>query len=65
MLLLILFFLSGAAALIYEVVWIRLLTLTLSITVYSLTTVLCAFMAGLAIVIPTPDKSGAIATACI
>jgi spermidine synthase len=49
MLLLILFFLSGAAALIYEVVWIRLLTLTLSITVYSLTTVLCAFMAGLAI----------------
>jgi spermidine synthase len=49
MLLLILFFLSGAAALIYEVVWIRLLTLTLSITVYSLTTVLCAFMTGLAI----------------
>ncbi len=44
-----LFFASGAAALAYEVVWIRLLSLTLSITVYSLTTVLCAFMTGLAI----------------
>lgn len=45
--LLTLFFASGVSALMYEVVWIRLLTLTLSITVYSLTTVLCAFMAGL------------------
>ncbi len=45
----VLFFASGAAALAYEVVWIRLLSLTLSITVYSLTTVLCAFMTGLAI----------------
>jgi spermidine synthase len=45
--LLLLFFGSGAAALVYEVVWIRLLSLTLSITVYALTTVLCAFMAGL------------------
>ncbi len=42
-----LFFASGVAALTYEVVWIRLLSLTLSITVYSLSTVLCAFMAGL------------------
>jgi len=47
--LLIFFFFSGAAALAYEIVWIRLLSLTLSITVYALTTVLCAFMAGLAI----------------
>jgi predicted membrane-bound spermidine synthase len=49
LLLLVLFFASGVAALTYEVVWIRLLSLTLSITVYSLTTVLCAFMAGLAL----------------
>ena len=45
--LLILFFFSGVAALCYEVVWIRLLSLTLSITVYALTTVLCAFMGGM------------------
>lgn len=44
-----LFFGSGVAALVYEVVWIRALSLILSITVYSLTTVLCAFMAGLAL----------------
>lgn len=49
LLLLLFFFASGLAALAYEVVWIRLLTLTLSVTVYSLTTVLCAFMAGLAL----------------
>jgi len=47
--LLIFFFFSGAAALAYEIVWIRQLSLTLSITVYALTTVLTAFMAGLAI----------------
>ncbi len=45
--LLMLFFCSGVAALCYEVVWIRLLSLTLSITVYALTTVLCAFMGGM------------------
>lgn len=49
LLLLTFFFFSGAAALAYEVVWIRLLSLTLSVTVYALTTVLCAFMSGLAI----------------
>ena len=43
------FFASGAAALAYEVVWIRLLSLTFSITVYALTTVLCAFMSGMAL----------------
>ncbi|MEN8158821.1 MAG: fused MFS/spermidine synthase, partial [Myxococcota bacterium] len=48
-LLLLFFFGSGCAALAYEVVWIRLLSLTFSVTVYSLTTVLCAFMAGLAL----------------
>jgi spermidine synthase len=45
--LLALFLFSGAAALTYEVVWIRLLSLTLSVTVYALTTVLCAFMGGM------------------
>ena len=44
---LVLFFASGAAALVYEVVWIRVLSLTLSVTVHALTIVLCTFMAGL------------------
>ena len=44
-----LFFASGASGLVYEVVWMRLLALTLSVTVYAVTTVLCAFMAGLAL----------------
>jgi spermidine synthase len=47
--LLFIFFASGAAGLVYEVVWMRLLSLTLSVTVYAVSTVLCAFMAGLAI----------------
>jgi spermidine synthase len=48
-LLLLLFFGSGASALVYQVVWMRALSLTLSVTVYAVTTVLCAFMAGLAL----------------
>jgi spermidine synthase len=48
-LLLLLFFGSGASGLIYQVVWMRALTLTLSVTVYAVTTVLCAFMGGLAL----------------
>ena len=44
-----LFLVSGVSGLVYEVVWMRLLTLTLSVTVYAVTTVLCAFMAGLAL----------------
>jgi len=47
--LLALFFASGASGLIYEIVWMRLLSLTMSVTVYAVTTVLCAFMAGLAL----------------
>jgi spermidine synthase len=39
---------SGAAALIYEVVWTRLLTLQLGHTVAAASTVLAAFMGGLA-----------------
>jgi predicted membrane-bound spermidine synthase len=41
------FFLSGATALIYEVVWLRMLGLVFGHTVYAITTVLAAFMAGL------------------
>jgi spermidine synthase len=44
-----LFFASGACGLVYQVVWMRALALTLSVTVYAVTTVLCAFMAGLAL----------------
>ncbi len=47
--LLLLFFLSGACGLIYQVVWVRALTLTLSVSVYAVTTVLVAFMFGLAL----------------
>ncbi|HSL23451.1 MAG TPA: fused MFS/spermidine synthase [Vicinamibacterales bacterium] len=44
-----LYFISGATALIYEVVWTRLLTLELGHTVASASTVLAAFMGGLAV----------------
>jgi spermidine synthase len=44
-----LFFLSGATALIYEVVWTRLLTLSFGSTILAVSTVLSAFMGGLAI----------------
>ncbi|RJP23231.1 MAG: spermidine synthase [Candidatus Abyssobacteria bacterium SURF_5] len=45
----VLFFLSGMSALIYEIVWTRRLTLIFGITVYSISTVLVAFMGGLAL----------------
>jgi spermidine synthase len=44
-----LFALSGAAALIYEVIWTRLLALEMGHTVAAVSTVLAAFMGGLAI----------------
>ncbi|GAB4333606.1 MAG: hypothetical protein Kow0099_05450 [Candidatus Abyssubacteria bacterium] len=44
-----LFFLSGACALIYEITWTRRLTLIFGNTVYSVSTVLVAFMGGLAL----------------
>ncbi len=44
-----LFLLSGISGLIYEVVWTRLLTLTFGNTVYAVSAVLSAFMAGLAL----------------
>ena len=40
---------SGAAALIYEVVWTRALSIILGSTTYALSTLLSTFMAGLAI----------------
>lgn len=43
------FLVSGASALIYEVVWTRALSLVLGSTVYALSTMLSTFMAGLAI----------------
>jgi spermidine synthase len=44
-----LFLLSGAAGLIYEVVWIRLLVSVFGATVLAISTVLAAFMGGLAL----------------
>ncbi|WP_242345374.1 fused MFS/spermidine synthase [Anaeromyxobacter terrae] len=43
------FFASGAAGLLYEVVWFRLLSVTFGHTVYAVTTVLAAYMGGLAL----------------
>ncbi|MBI5071153.1 MAG: fused MFS/spermidine synthase [Deltaproteobacteria bacterium] len=43
------FFLSGVAALLYEVVWTRLLGLMFGHTVYAITTVLATYMGGLAL----------------
>lgn len=40
---------SGGAALIYEVVWTKVLSLVLGSTVYALSTMLAAFMSGLAL----------------
>lgn len=47
--LLALFLLSGASALVYQVLWMRLLALVFGVTVHAASTVLAAFMGGLAI----------------
>ena len=44
-----LFFLSGAAALVYQVVWVRSLTLVFGGSHHAVTIVLAIFMAGLAL----------------
>ena len=44
-----LFFLSGVSALIYQVLWMRLLALVFGVTIHAASTVLAAFMAGLAL----------------
>jgi len=46
---LILFFLSGATGLIFEVIWTRMFTVVFGNTVFATSTVLSAFMAGLAL----------------
>jgi len=43
------FFLSGASGLIYEIVWMRKLTLIFGSTVYAVSTILAVFMGGLAL----------------
>jgi len=48
-LLLVLFLLSGFCALIYQVLWLRLLALVFGVTVYAASTVLASFMSGLAL----------------
>jgi len=45
----ILFFSSGVSGLMYEVVWLRMLSRIMGVTVYATSTVLAAFMAGLAL----------------
>jgi spermidine synthase len=42
-------FLSGASALIYQLLWLRLLGLVFGVTVHAASTVLASFMAGLAL----------------
>lgn len=42
-------FLSGMCALVYEIVWMRVFTPVFGLSVYATTTVLCAFMAGLGV----------------
>lgn len=44
-----LFFLSGACGLVYEVVWMRMLTLVFGATAFATSTILAAFFAGLAL----------------
>ncbi len=44
-----LFFISGAASLVYQIVWVRMLLLVFGTTVFAVSTVLSAFMAGLAL----------------
>jgi spermidine synthase len=43
------FFLSGAAGLIHEVVWIRLLGHVFGVTAFAVSTVLASYMGGLAL----------------
>jgi spermidine synthase len=47
--LLVLFFLSGACGLVYEVVWMRELTLVFGATAFATSTILAAFFTGLAL----------------
>ncbi len=44
-----LFFISGISGLVYEIVWLRMLSRIMGVTIYATSTVLAAFMAGLAL----------------
>jgi spermidine synthase len=48
-LLVLVFILSGASGLIYQIAWIKLLSLTFGVTIYAISTVVAAFMGGLAL----------------
>ena len=48
-LILALFFLSGACGLVYEVVWMRMLTLVFGATAFATSAILASFFAGLAL----------------
>jgi len=48
-LILVFLLLSGSCGLIYEIVWMKMLTLVIGNTVFAITTVLAAFMGGLAL----------------
>jgi spermidine synthase len=47
--LLLLLFMSGACSLVYELIWVRMLLVVFGVSTYAVSTVLTAFMAGLAI----------------
>src|SRR5207249_11812623 len=47
--LLVLFTCSGVSGLVYEVIWLRYLTLVFGVTIYAVSTVLTVFMGGLAL----------------
>jgi spermidine synthase len=47
--LVIIFVLSGASGLIYQISWVRLLSLTFGVTIYAISIVVAAFMGGLAL----------------
>ncbi|MDA1305746.1 MAG: hypothetical protein O2917_00605 [Acidobacteria bacterium] len=53
-LLLVFLLFSGACALIYQVLWLRLLALTFGVTVHAAATVLASFMGGIALGRPAP-----------
>lgn len=44
-----LFFASGISGLMYQVVWLRMLSRLLGVTIYATSTVMAAFMGGLAL----------------
>jgi spermidine synthase len=51
-----LFYVSGIAGLIYQVLWLRRLSVVFGVTVYAASTVLAAFMAGLALGAALSDR---------